>query len=256
MIAGITGASSGIGKDMAIYLHTLGHDVILIARDEQKLQQLQKQLQSKGTAKVDVLVADLSIEEECMQVYDKAKQMGNIDIWINDAGFGLFGSFVETDLERDIEMIHTNVRAVHILTKLVVQDMIKRNQGYILNVASVAGFLPGPLMATYYATKNYVFRLSEAIRRELKKQKSSVKISVLCPGPVNTNFNQVANVKFNLKQRSSKQVAEYAISHMLHYHFLIMPGIEIKFARFFSKIVPDFILEKVCYHMQEKKKGL
>ncbi len=150
-------------------------------------------------------------------------------------------------------MIHTNVIAVHMLTKLFLQDMVLKDSGRILNVASVAGFMPGPLMTTYYSTKNYVFRMSEAINKELKKMNSNVKISVLCPGPVNTNFNNVAKVKFNLRQASSEKIAKYAIDKMLKNKFKIIPGIDIKIAKFGSKILPDSILAEICYHMQERK---
>ncbi len=112
----------------------------------------------------------------------------------------------------------------------------------------------GALMATYYCTKNYILRMSQAIREELNKKKSNVKISVLCPGPVNTNFNNVANVKFNLKGSSSEYVAKYAIDKTIKNKFMIIPGIKIKLARLASKIVPDFIVAKVCYYMQEKKR--
>ena len=150
-------------------------------------------------------------------------------------------------------MINTNVTAVHVLTKLYLKDMIAKNAGHILNVASIAGFMPGPLMATYYATKNYVVSLSRAINRELKKEKSNVKISILCPGPVDTNFNNVAGVKFNLRGKSSEYVANYAIENMLKGKLIILPGITIKLAKAFSEICPDAIKEKIAYHMQKKK---
>ena len=133
------------------------------------------------------------------------------------------------------------------------KDMVKRNSGHILNVASIAGFIPGPLMQTYYASKSYVIRLSEGIREELKKQNSKVKISILCPGPVNTNFNNVAGVKFNLSSLKSEDVAKYAVKKMLKNKFLIIPGFKIKIGKFFSKIVPDNIIAKFVYYMQEKK---
>ncbi len=270
-IALVTGASSGIGRDMARYLNSLGYNLIITARDEDKLKKLKQELEEKklekkelseksevktnGKANIDIIVADLAKEEECISLYKQVKEKyKNIDILINNAGFGLFGSFLETDLETELDMINVNVKAVHILAKLFMQDMVKANRGTILNVASVAGFMPGPLMATYYCTKNYVFRLSEALREELKKKKSDVKISVLCPGPVDTNFNKVAKVKFNLKEASSEYVAKYAIDKLLKHKFLIIPGFSVKMARFFSKITPDNILAKVCYHMQEKKR--
>lgn len=257
MIALVTGASSGIGRDIAIYLNRLGHDLVITGREEANLKQLQKQLQENGKQRVEVVIADLTDTKQCIELYQRAVELyGKIDILINNAGFGLFGAFVETDLETELAMIDTNIKAVHTLTKLAMKDMTERDQGYILNVSSVAGFLPGPLMSTYYGTKNYVFRFTEAIREELKKKKSKVQISVLCPGPVATNFNEVAKVKFNLRQRKSEEVAKYAVDHMLKKQFVIMPGIEIKVARFFSKVVPDSILAEFCYHMQEKKKGV
>ena len=255
MLAFITGASSGIGRDMARYLYKLGYDIIITARNEEALQILKQELEKTRTGKIYVLPADLSEEQEVIQLYETIKrEFKKIDIVINNAGFGLFGRFVQTDLETEIKMIHTNIIAVHTLTKLFLQDMLNYNEGKILNVSSVAGFMPGPLMATYYSTKNYVFRLSEAIHKELKKMNSKVQISVLCPGPVNTNFNQVANVKFNLREASSEKVAKYAIEKMLQGKFKIIPGIDIKIARLGSKILPDNLLAEICYHMQEKKK--
>lgn len=283
MIALVTGASSGIGRDMARYLNKLGYNVIITARDEEKLQELKEELdntnkrnnleneenslKSNGNGNnfknennnpfIDIFIADLAIEEDCIKLHKYVKEKyKNIDILINNAGFGLFGSFLETDLQTEINMIDVNIKAVHILTKLFVQDMVKADKGTILNVSSVAGFMPGPLMITYYGTKNYVFRMSEALREELKRKKSNVKISVLCPGPVNTNFNNVAKVKFNLHEASSEYVAKFAIDKLLKHKFLIIPGGTIKMARFFSKITPDNILAKVCYNMQKKKRNI
>ena len=142
---------------------------------------------------------------------------------------------------------------MHILTKLYLKDMKEKNQGKILNVASIAGFLPGPLMATYYASKNYVVRLSEAIREELIKEKSKVKISILCPGPVRTNFNNVANVKFEIKSLSSEYVARFTVNKFLKDKFYIVPGFQIKCAKILSKIVPTQILAKCAYYMQKRK---
>ena len=150
-------------------------------------------------------------------------------------------------------MIDTNIKATHILTKLFLKDMIEKDKGRILNVSSIAGFMPGPLMATYYSTKNYVLRLTQSIKEELNKSKSNVKISVLCPGPVNTNFNNVANVRFALKGLSSEYVAKYAIDKMLKNKTVIVVGWKIKVARLLSKISPDTIVAKICYHMQRRK---
>jgi short-chain dehydrogenases of various substrate specificities len=254
MIALITGASSGIGRDMARILNNLNYDIIITARNEESLKELKKELNEKNNNKVDIYLADLSKEEECLKLYNEVKEKyQNIDLLINNAGFGLCGKMINTDLETEMKMIDTNIKAVHILTKLFLKDMVQRDSGRILNVASVAAFMAGPLMATYYASKNYVLRFSQAIKEELKKDKSNVKISVLCPGPVNTNFNKVANVKFALKSLSSEYVAKYAINKTLKGKFLIIPGWKIKIARFLSKISPDTISTKICYHMQSKK---
>lgn len=254
MIALITGASSGIGRDMAKYLNSLGYNLIITSRDEQNLKKIKKELNSKNNNLVDIIIADLSKTEECIKLYNNVKEKyKNIDVLINNAGFGLCGEFTKTDLNMELNMIDVNVKAVHTLTKLFLQDMVKENKGRILNVSSVASFMAGPLMATYYSTKNYVLRLSQAIKEELIKQKSEVKISVLCPGPVNTNFNNVAKVKFALKGLSSQYVAKYAIDRMLKNKFLISVGWKIKLVRFLSKISPDNISAKICYHMQKRK---
>lgn len=248
----ITGASSGIGKDMAKELSDLGYELILVARDEEKLKSLKQELEDKNKKEVEYYVVDLSKTEECKQLYEKVKEK-QVEILINNAGFGLFGEFDKTDLEAELNMIDTNIKAVHILTKLFLQDMIKQDRGIILNVASVASFLPGPLMNTYYATKNYVLRFSQGIKEELKKKKSKVSISVLCPGPVNTNFNEVAQVKFNLHSLSSKTVAHYAIRKMLKHKFYILPGITAKMLKILTKLSPDSLNAKFCYIVQKKK---
>ena len=167
MRALITGASSGIGLDMARYLASMNYELILVARNKEKLESIQESLPTKTT----IVVADLSNEQKVKELYVLAKRE-EIDILINNAGFGDFGYFTETDLNKELEMIDTNIKAVHILTKLVLRDMEKRNTGYILNVASSAAFQPGPLMATYYATKSYVYQLTEALYYEQKKKKT------------------------------------------------------------------------------------
>ncbi len=248
MKALVTGASSGIGRDMARYLSSLGYDIIAVARDGEALNKLKQELQTK----VETISLDLAEEEACIELYNVVKNK-KIDILVNNAGFGDFGEFVDTDLDKELNMINVNIKAVHILTKLFLKDMIKRDKGYILNVASIAGFMPGPLMATYYSTKAYIVRLTQSIYTELKKKKSKVKISALCPGPVNTNFNQVANVKFNLKGLSSEYVAKYAIHNMLKGKLIILPGGKIKVARFLAKISPEKLVSRICMKMQERK---
>lgn len=247
MRALITGASSGIGRDMARELDKRGFDLVLVSRDKAKLEEVKKTL--KGN--IEVIPIDLSYSENCKKLHDMAK---DIDFLINNAGFGTFGEFVKTDLDKEIDLINTNITAVHILTKLYLKDMEEKGSGHILNVASIAGFMPGPLMCAYYSSKAYVVRLSEGIRAELKKNKSNVKISVLCPGPVDTNFNNVAGVKFNLSSQTSEYVAKYTISKALKNKFMIVPGVKIKIARVMAKISPNNITSKIAYMMQERKR--
>ena len=246
----ITGASSGIGKDMARILAKKADELVLVARNVEKLEEIKKELEKD--AKIEIISKDLSIEENCKEIHN---QVQNVDILINNAGFGDCGNFTKTSLEKDIRMIKTNIIAYHILTKLYLTDMKEKNSGKILNVASIAGFMPGPLMATYYATKNYVVKLSEAIREELKKEHSKVQISILCPGPVETNFNKVANVDFHLREANSMDVAKYAIRKFEKGKFYIVPGIDVKIARFGAKILPANIISKFAYMAQKRKLG-
>lgn len=248
MKALVTGASSGIGRDMTRYLVDLGYEVYAVARDVEKLEQLQHELGDR----VKVITADISKKENCIELHEELKEE-KIDLLINNAGFGIFGNFTETDLEKEIDLINTNITAVHILTKLFLKDMVKENKGKILNVSSIAGSSPGPLMAAYYSSKAYVLRLTQSISEELKKQNSNVTISVLCPGPVATNFNNVANVKFSIKALSSEYVAKYAIDKTLKGQLMIIPGIKIKLLRILSKISPDKLTMKVVYKNQTRK---
>ena len=246
----ITGASSGIGKDMARVMAKKADELVLVARNVNKLEEIKKELEKD--AKIKIISKDLSIEENCKEIHN---QVQNVDILINNAGFGDCGIFTKTSLEKDISMIKTNIIAYHILTKLYLTDMKEKNGGKILNVASIAGFMPGPLMATYYATKNYVVKLSEGIREELKKEHSKVQISILCPGPVETNFNKVANVDFHLREANSMDVAKYAIRKLEKGKFYIVPGIDVKIARFGAKILPANIISKFAYMAQKRKLG-
>lgn len=245
----ITGASSGIGRDMAREFANRKYDLVLVARDEKRLNDIKEELSK--IVQVTVIKMDLSNEQNCKNLFEMQQ---DVDILINNAGFGVFGDFTETELDKEINLINTNIMAVHILTKLYLTEMCKKNRGEILNVSSIAGSMPGPLMSAYYASKAYVLRLSEGIREELKRNNSKVQISVLQPGPVNTNFNNVANVKFNLNSLTSEYVARFAVNKFLKGKFYIVPGVSIKLTRFFAKIIPNNLLAKVAYNVQEKKR--
>ena len=242
MKALVTGASSGIGRDIAIELSNFGYDLILVSRNKERLEEVAKQIKTKTI----VIAMNLEDKGNCKKLHEDLKEE-NIDILVNNAGFGLKGEFVNTDLDKEIRMIGTNITAVHILTKLFLKDMVERDKGIILNVASIAGFMPGPLMATYYATKGYVVRLSEAIREELKHKKSNVQISLLCPGPVDTNFNEVSGADFKVKSLSSQYVAKYTVKKLFKGKFIIVPGISTKALRPLAKIIPNNIMMKFVY---------
>ena len=247
MKALITGASSGIGKDMARYLASLNYDLVIVARRENLLQELKNELKTN----VEIEVADISDIEACKSIFEKYK---DIDMLINNAGFGKFGEFKDIDLNDELSMINTNITGLHVLTKLYLAQMMKVNKGYILNVASSAGLMPGgPLMSTYYATKSYVTSLTRGISQELKLAKSNVKISALCPGPVDTNFNNVAKVQFSLKGMSSQYVARYAINKCLEGKLIIIPGFYMRVACFGAKIMPTSWMLKMVAGQQQKK---
>ena len=248
MKALITGASSGIGKDLSYILSNMNCDLILVARSIDKLEEIKKDIKTNVT----LYQYDLSNIDNCYKLYDKVKSE-DIDIIINNAGFGVFGSFDVTNLDRELEMINLNIKAVHILTKLFLKDFKKENEGYILNVASSAAFLPGPLMASYYASKAYVLHLTEALYEELRRDKSNVYVGILCPGPVDTNFNNVAGVKFGVKAMNSMDVASYAIKCMFKKKLIIIPGMSIKLIYYFGKILPLKYLLKVTYNIQKAK---
>ena len=248
MKALVTGASSGIGLEMARYLDSLGYEVILVAREKEKLESVAKML----THKPKIIVMDLSQVEDIKSLYVLVKN-DDIDILVNNAGFGLCGNFSETDLSKELNMIDLNIKSVHILTKLFLKDMKRKNKGYIMNVASSAAFQSGPLMATYYSTKSYVYRLTESIWYELKKENSNVKVSCLCPGPVDTNFNKVAGVNFSVKPLTAEYVAKYAVDKMLKGKLLIIPGFKMKCAKFFGRFLPDKTLMKITYNIQKNK---
>lgn len=247
MKALITGASSGIGREMAKYLSEYNYELFLVSRDKAKLDKIFKGYKNKITT----YQFDLTKKEECIKLYKTLKDE-KIDILINNAGFGDAGKFSETSLDKEMDMINLNIKAYHILTKLFLEDFVKRDYGRILNVASMAGFIPGPYMATYYATKNYVVSLSLAIYEELKRDNSKVKISIFCPGPVETNFNNVANVKFNIPSLSSKYASKIAIDGMFQNKLIIIP-LNMKLNHFLSKFIPIKTILFVNSLIQERK---
>ena len=248
MKALITGASSGIGRDMARYLSSRGWELILAARNEESMKELAHGLKTR----TQIIPLDLTNEKSVFELYDSCHRQ-SVDLLINNAGFGVFGEFVKTDLRSELDMINVNVKAVHILTKLFLRDFKKRGSGRILNVASSAGFLTGPLLSSYYASKNYVVRLSLAVNEELRRSKSKVGISIFCPGPVDTNFNNRAGVRFSIKSISSEYAAKYAIDKCLEGKTIIVPSWDMKLGLFGARFVPHKLLAAMTYGIQKKK---
>ncbi len=242
----ITGASDGIGKDMAIILSNMGYNIIVVARNREKMEQAFKNIKN-----CIIICMDLSIIENCYKLYDKIKEK-NIDILINNAGYGVFGEFLNTNLDDELNMIDLNIKSLHILTKLFLQDMVEKDKGYILNVGSIGSFFPSPLLSSYYGSKAYVLNLSLAIKEELKKQKSNVYIGIFCPATINTGFHKKAGIKCNVGGIDSYKASKYAINKMFKKKVIIIPSYA-KFLPFFIDIMPRGLLTKVAYKMQIKK---
>lgn len=242
----ITGASSGIGAEIARSLSEKGFETVLVARSEDALKRLASSLKTKS----EVAAADLSDIESVKKL---TRDYPDIDILVNNAGFGVYGEFDKTDFDREKEMIDVNVIAMHFLMKAYLPRM-KEHGGKILNVASSAAFFPGPLLSSYYAAKAYVLRLSNAVREELRREKVPVTISVLCPGPVETQFGKASGSNLGKRAVSARLVAEVAVSGMLAGKKTIVPTLTIKATRILSKLLPEALSVRTIYKIQAAKK--
>ena len=252
----ITGASSGIGAEFSKMLAQSGYHLILVARRRERLEQLAAKIkENKACESLDIQIveADLEQEEACLRLVERIKPY-HISIFINNAGFGACGYFPEIALQKELSMIDLNVRALHLLTKQILEKMQKQGDGFLLNVASSAGLIPaGPYMATYYASKAYVTSLTRAIAEELREHRSPVYIGCLCPGPVDTEFNDVANVKFALRGISANRCAAYALSQMKKRKVVIVPTFFMKVITIFGRFLPQTLYIKLTGHQQKKK---
>ncbi len=245
----ITGASSGIGREFVRRYAERNYRIIMCCRSRDKMEKLAEELNIDHR----IITADLTSEEECHRLLQELEDE-KIDVFINNAGFGLAGSFLETDLQREIDMVRINDIAMHILFKEILKRMQKADEGTILNVASSAGFFPGgPYMATYYASKAYILSLTRAVHRELKEKKSNVRVYALCPGPVDTNFNRNANVIFALKGISAEKCVDECLKMMEGHNPVIIPGLAMKAVYHLRKLVPDSLLTMMVGHQQKKK---
>lgn len=245
----ITGASSGIGRAMAKELAKRGSDLILVARREAELKALKDQITQQYKVDVVINVKDISKVENCKQLFSEVLSYQPYFV-INNAGFGRVGLFSEIDLDSELSMIDTNIVAVQVLTKLFVNSM---TDGVILNVSSVAGMLPTPLMATYAATKSYVLNFSRAINQELKISKSKLRVLSLNPGPVITEFGKVAQTTQKMQGMSAERCAKIAIKGLLKRKSVIVPGFLMKVMRLLVKFLPTGIVMPIAYKIQNKK---
>uniref|UniRef100_UPI0040579A19 SDR family NAD(P)-dependent oxidoreductase n=1 Tax=Agathobacter sp. TaxID=2021311 RepID=UPI0040579A19 len=249
----ITGASAGLGIHFAKRLAKEGYPLVLVARRKERLEELAESIESKFCVKCRIVVCDVAKKEDCKSFLKQMKDLP-LEIWINNAGFGECGAFVDTNVKNDLNMIDVNIKAVHMFTKFALLKMKKRDKGYILNVASSAGLIPaGPFMSTYYATKAYVTSLTQAIAEELREAKSHIYVGCLCPGPVDTEFSQVANVKFALKGISAKYCVNYAIDKMFARKKVIVPKLYMKLAVTFGRFLPYGLYVRIMAKQQRKK---
>lgn len=247
----ITGATSGIGREFAFQLAEKGYRLIIVGRRVERLEEVKAAV----SVPVEIISCDLSKKKECFELLEKLEEE-NIDVFINNAGFGLAGSFLETDIKKEVNMIKVNDVAMHILFKGILQNMNEVGEGRIVNVCSSAGLLPaGPYMATYYASKAYMVSLTRAVARELKESGSQIKVSALCPGPVDTEFNDTADVVFSLKGISAKQCVHEAIKGMNRGKLIIVPSIKMKLATTFSHLLPYPTRVAITGRQQKKKLG-
>lgn len=224
----ITGASTGIGAELALVFARQGYDLVLVARNEAQLRDVAAQCEKAGNAKARVLVKDLSAASASSEIFQELQSAGvRVDVLMNNAGFGNHGSFAQTDLDTDLRLLQVNIVALTALTKLFLRPMVERGSGKILNVASTAGFQPGPWMATYYASKAYVLHFSEAIAQELAG--SGVTVTALCPGPVRTEFSKRAGIQgsrlFRGGAMDAASVAQAGYEGLIRGRRIVIPGI-------------------------------
>ena len=251
----ITGASSGIGREFARRYAAMGCRLILTARRADRLQALAEELHTAHGTECRIETADLSRAEECSRLCEVLADE-HIDIFINNAGFGVCGSILETEEAREEEMIQVNVAAMARLFRAVVRKMNAQGGGTILNVASSAGLLPGgPYMAGYYDSKAYVVSLTRGVAEELREMHSPVYVCALCPGPVDTEFNERADVVFALRGISPELCVEEAMRGMLRHKTIIVPSALMRAATTAQRFMPMAILMPIMAHQQKKKLG-
>ncbi|WP_028402500.1 SDR family NAD(P)-dependent oxidoreductase [Ectobacillus panaciterrae] len=253
----ITGASGGIGKELVYHFAKDGYNVAMVARDAKRLAGIKQSLEQEYEIQVTAIAKDISDQEAVAEVYEELQKQGiEIDYLVNNAGFGLFGEFAETDLHQELNMIDLNIKTLTHFTKLLLPGMMKRNKGGILNVASTAAFQPGPLMAVYYATKAYVLSFTEALENELKD--TNIKVTALCPGPTKTEFSNRANLHESKLFKSGvmdvKEVAAVAYQEFQKGKGIVVPGFKNKLLAGAIRFMPRKTVTAIVRTVQEREK--
>lgn len=251
----ITGASGGLGLSFVNIFARDGYDIVLVARNGNRLEDIKKEIEEKYNVNAMVVAVDLCSEDGAQKVYDATQQAGlNVDVLVNNAGFGDFGKFYKSDINKQIRMVDLNCTALMHLCHLYIPDMIKNRKGNILNVDSIAAFQAGPLMSVYYATKAFVLSFSQALTRELKG--TGVKVTALCPGPIRTNFDNTADLGEsglfkNLKVWDPNVVAEFGYKNMKRGKSLCICGFVNKIIVFANRLAPRALVRNMVYNLQK-----
>ncbi|MFM8569100.1 MAG: SDR family NAD(P)-dependent oxidoreductase [Candidatus Kapaibacterium sp.] len=250
----ITGASSGIGRELALVHAARGGHLVLVARRDKELMALKSAIEKSHSVRVTVIEKDLSQVNAPREIYDEVRAQGiQVDILMNNAGFGVLGDFAKADEVKTLDMIHVNITALVALTRLFLPDMIARNSGRILNVASTAAFQPGPLMAVYYATKAFVVSFSEAVRYELRGSK--ITVTTLCPGPTKSEFQQAAGMT-NIRMMAmpgiptSRTVADYGYDAMMRGKGVAIQGAMNRISAFSTRFAPRNLVMRFVHDLQ------
>jgi hypothetical protein len=254
----VTGASGGIGEALAKELAAHGFNLILVARTEGKLKELGDALSAQHSIQTYPIAADLSDPKSPAEVAQQVQALGlSVDVLVNNAGFADFGDFAHSNLNKQMQMIQVNISTLTELTHRFLPAMVERKRGYVMNVASTAAFMPGPLMSVYYATKAYVLSFSEAIREELKG--SGVKVTVLCPGPVATGFQDRAEMQGSklLQQRmnplmSPEAVAKAAYEAMMRGQAVVIPGLINQVQALSPRLLPRAVVPGIVKSSQAR----
>lgn len=254
----ITGPTAGIGYELAKLFAKDGHELILVARNKQRLDEIKEKFEKRYSVPVKIIDKDLSKPSAPQEIFDVLKKDSQpVDILVNNAGFGNYGFFSETDLQAELEMIQLNIASLTHLTKLFLKPMIRNGSGRILNVASTAAFQPGPLMAVYYASKAYVLSFSEALANELNG--TGVTVTALCPGPTRTEFQKRAEIEGtplvsgNLIM-DAETVAKEGYQALMKGKAVIIPGFKNKAIVFSVRLSPRAFVTKMVRSIQERKK--